>query len=58
MCYLIYISTDFPGDLSRHNSALIRFEKDFSNIEPEVLDILLFENHHLVFSNYRNQIYG
>ena len=43
MCYLVYISTDFEGDLSRHNSALIRFEKDFSNCAPEVMDLLLYK---------------
>ena len=44
MCYLVYISTDFEGDLSRHNSALIRFEKDFTDCEPEVKDLLLYEH--------------
>ena len=44
MCYLIYISTDFEGDLSRHNSALINFEKDFTNCEPEVIDLLLYKH--------------
>ncbi len=43
MCYLVYISTDFEGDLSRHNSALISFEKDFTNCEPEVMDLLLYK---------------
>jgi hypothetical protein len=43
MCYLIYISTDSSEDLSQHNSALIRFEKDFGDREPEVLDLLQYE---------------
>ena len=45
MCYLIYMSTDYGEDLSRHNSALIRFEKDFSNCEPEVLELLQYKYH-------------
>ena len=40
MCYLVYISTDFEGDLSQHNSALISFEKDLTNREPEIMDLL------------------
>ncbi len=44
MCYLVYISTDFEGDLSRHNSALISFKKDFTNCEPEVMDLLLYKH--------------
>jgi hypothetical protein len=43
MCYLIYISTDSSEDLSQHNSALIRFEKDYGNYAPEVLDLLQYE---------------
>jgi hypothetical protein len=43
MCYLIYISTDSAEDLSLHNSALIRFEKDFGKYSPEVMDLLLYQ---------------
>ena len=50
MCYLFYISTDFEGDLSRHNSALISFEKDFANCQPEIIDLLLYEYHWYVGS--------
>ena len=42
MCYLVYISTDFEGDLSEHNSALISFEKDFTNADTEIIDLLLY----------------
>ena len=41
MCYSVYISTDFEGDLSQHNSALISFDKDFTDRDPEVIDLLL-----------------
>ena len=44
MCYLVYISTDFEGDLSRHDAALIRFEKNVGNGEPEVLELLQHKN--------------
>ena len=44
MCYSVYLSTDFEGDLSQHSSALIRFEKDFTNCEPEIMDLLLYEH--------------
>ena len=50
MCYLVYISTDFEGDLSRHSSDLIQFEKDFTNCEPEVMDLLLYKYHWYVGS--------
>ena len=50
MCYLVYISTDFEGDLSKHNSALIRFEKDFTDCEPEVLELLQHKYHWYVGS--------
>jgi hypothetical protein len=43
MCYLIYISTDSSEDLSQRNSALIRFEKNFGNCAPEVLNLLQYE---------------
>ncbi len=44
MCYSVYISTDFEGDLSRFSSALIRFEKDFPGCDPEIMDLLLYEH--------------
>ena len=44
MCYLVYISTDFEGDLSRHNSGLISFEKDVSGVDPEIIDLLQYNN--------------
>jgi hypothetical protein len=44
MCYAVYISTDFEGDLSQHNSELIHFAKDFSNFDPQVLDLLQYQN--------------
>ena len=50
MCYLVYISTDFEGDLSQHNSALISFEKDFTYYEPEIIDLLLYKYHWYVGS--------
>lgn len=50
MCYLVYISTDFEGDLSQHNSALISFEKDFTNADTEIIDLLLYEYHWYVGS--------
>ena len=50
MCYLVYISTNFEGDLSQHNSALISFGKDFTNCEPEIIDLLLYEYHWYVGS--------
>lgn len=50
MCYLVYISTDFEGDLSQHNSALISFEKDFNNADTEIIDLLLYEYHWYVSS--------
>ena len=50
MCYLVYISTDFEGNLSQHNSALISFEKDFTNCEPEIIDLLLYKYHWYVGS--------
>ena len=43
MCYLVYLSTDFEGDLSQHNCALIRFEKDFSDTDPSVIDLLRYK---------------
>jgi hypothetical protein len=50
MCYLVYISTDFEGDLSEHNSALISFEKDFTNADIEIIDLLLYKYHWYVGS--------
>jgi hypothetical protein len=44
MCYIVYISTDFAGDLSRHNSALISFEKDLTNCEPEIRGLLQYKH--------------
>jgi hypothetical protein len=43
MCYLVYISTDFEGDLSQHNSALISFEKDFTSADTEIIDLLHYK---------------
>ena len=50
MCYLVYISTDFEGNLSQHNSALISFEKDFTNADKEIIDLLLYKYHWYVGS--------
>ena len=50
MCYLVYLSTDFEGDLSQHNCALIRFEKNFSDTDPAVLDLLEYEDRWFVGS--------
>ena len=50
MCYLVYMSTDFPGDLTQHNSILINFNKHFSNCEPEIVDMLLYRHHWYVGS--------
>ncbi len=44
MCYLVYISTDFDGDLAQHNSGLINFEKDISEGDPDIIDLLLHKN--------------
>lgn len=43
MCYLIYISTDSAEDLSRQNSALVRFEKDTGKYAPGVMDLLQYQ---------------
>ncbi len=43
MCYSVYLSTDFEGDLSPHSGTLIRFEKDFSSREPQIVDLLLYK---------------
>jgi len=43
MCYLVYISTDSAEDLSEHNCSLIRFEKNFGNHSPGIMDILLYK---------------
>jgi len=50
MCYLVYMSTDFPGDLTQHNSILISFNKHFSDFEPEIMDLLLYKYHWYVGS--------
>lgn len=50
MCYLVYMSTDFPGDLTQHNSILISFNKHFSDFEPEIRDLLLYKYHWYVGS--------
>ena len=50
MCYLVYISTDFEGDLSQHNCALIRFEKDFADTDPAVSDLLQYKHRWFVGS--------
>lgn len=44
MCYLVYISTDFAGDLTRHNCALVSFEKDFTHADSTILDLLLYDH--------------
>ena len=44
MCYLVYISTDFKGDLAQHNSGLISFEKDVSEGDPDIIDLLQYKN--------------
>ena len=44
MCYLVYISTDFDGELAQHNSGLISFEKDISEGDPDIIDLLQYEN--------------
>ena len=44
MCYLVYISTDFEEDLSQHNSGLISFEKDASSGDPEIINLLHYNN--------------
>ena len=44
MCYLVYISTDFKGDLSQHNAALLAFGKDFADKDSAVLDLLQYEH--------------
>lgn len=44
------MSTDFPGDLTQHNSILINFNNHFSNFEPEIRDLLLYEYHWYVGS--------
>ena len=44
MCYLVYISTDFEEDLSQHNSGLISFERDVSSGDPEIINLLQYNN--------------
>ena len=44
MCYLVYISTNFEGDLAQHNSGLISFEKDVSEGDPDIIDLLQYKN--------------
>ena len=44
------MSTDFPGDLTQHNSILISFNKHFSDFEPEIRDLLLYKYHWYVGS--------
>ena len=44
MCYSVYLSTDFEGDLSQHNTELIRFDKDFNDAELQVIDLLQYQN--------------
>ena len=44
MCYLVYISTDFEGNLAQHNSGLISFEKDVSEGNPDIIDLLQYKN--------------
>ena len=44
MCYSVYLSTDFEGDLSQHNTELIRFAKDFQDTERQALDLLQDHN--------------
>ena len=31
MCYVVFLSTTCPDDLSEHNSALLRFERELGN---------------------------
>ncbi len=50
MCYLVYLSTDFEGDLSQQDAALIRFAKDFADTDPAVLDLLQYEHRWFVGS--------
>lgn len=40
MCYLVYISTDFEGDISKHNSPLMSFDKDFANVKTDVINVM------------------
>jgi len=44
MCYSVYLSTDFEGDLSQHNTELIRFDKAFNDAERQVIDLLQYHN--------------
>ena len=50
MCYLVYISTDFEKDLSRYDSALISFAKDFTGADKAIMDLLLYKYHWYVGS--------
>ena len=50
MCYLVYISTNFEGDLAQHNSGLISFEKDVSEGDPDIIDLLQYKNRWFVGS--------
>lgn len=51
MCYLVYISTDFDGDLALRNSTLVSFEKDFTHTDPAIVDLLLYKHLWYVGSN-------
>ena len=50
MCYSIYLSTSFEGNLSGYNSDLIRFEKDTTGCEPQILNLLRYDHRWFVGS--------
>lgn len=44
MCYSVYISTDSPEDLSKHNSELVKFEKLTDSDKDPCIVLLEFSN--------------
>ena len=44
MCYSVYISTDSPEDLSKHNSELVNFEKITDSENNPCIVLLEFSN--------------
>ena len=46
------MSTDFPGDLTQHNSILINFNKHFSDFKQEIAYLLLYKYYWYVGSKF------
>lgn len=50
MCYMVYISTDSPTNLSERNSELVRFEKVTDQESDPCISVLEFQNKWVVGS--------